>query len=188
MVWLSFVKHHAHLTVFKSCYHNQQSEVSSRNKSVDVCYSLLDVDPDCSEEELRSAYLEKVKEYHPDRNTLASDANKFSVIQEAYKVALDELRWEFHCAEFRQRVQEINEMINKYNFIVPFMEKQMVHYNIERNVDKILEHHVDYLPKDSDGKPLQGDQLGPLPQVHAENVKIGWGEVWSNIKNVFTFR
>ena len=41
-------------------YQSQSGEVSSRKKSVDVCYSLLDVDPDCSEDELRTAYLEKV--------------------------------------------------------------------------------------------------------------------------------
>ena len=100
----------------------------------------------------------------------------------------DQIRWEFHSSEFSQRVQEVNEMINKYNFIVPFMEKQMVHYSIEKNVDKILEQHQNYLPKDSDGKPMQADQLGPLPQVHTEDVKIHWGEVWSNIKSVFTLR
>lgn len=358
--------------ILKRDLHGQHHEMTSRSKSLDVCYSLLDADPDCSEEELRLAYLEKVKEYHPDRNTLVSDANKFSVVQEAYKMALDhkrgqaldleeeekkqqkfhdikhtvpqhrrylsfdgvgfgtprqrekqykqvrvakateavyehrlfqqghdetslvnvdmaqarkikisnlidrvvddliresmqrgdfdnlagkgkpldhsdynpfidltthnvnkimvnngfkpewimlskeirdniaaareklaiireklgpppfseqdEVRWDYHCAEFSQRLQEINEIINKYNFIVPFMEKQMVHYNIERNVKKVLEHHLDYLPKDSEGRPLQADQLGPLPQVHTENVKIGWGEIWSNIKNVFTLR
>ncbi|GFO36864.1 Dnaj-like protein subfamily c member 28 [Plakobranchus ocellatus] len=340
--------------------------------SLDVCYSLLGIDPECSEEELRLAYLEKVKEYHPDKNRSVRDANKFVSIQEAYKTALehkrgqafieeekrkeeqdfhnikhtvpqhrryltydgvgfgtpinrarqykqvrvaqateavyehrklkyghdemslvnadkaqarkikisnlidrvvddliresmqrgdfdnlsgrgrpldysdhnpfidftthninkimvnngfkpewimlskeirdniamareklavmreklgpppypeeDQLRWEFHRNEFSKRVHEINEMINKYNFIVPFMEKQMVHYNIERNVDIILERHKDFLPKDKDGKPMKVDQLGPLPQVHADNVKIHWGEVWTNIKNVFTSR
>ena len=100
----------------------------------------------------------------------------------------EELLWDFHKNEFRERVQEVNEMINKYNFIVPFMEKQMVHYNVERNVDKILEKHKDFLPKDSAGNPMEADQLGPLPQVHAEDVKIHWGEVWSNIKTVFTSR
>ncbi|RUS70008.1 hypothetical protein EGW08_022225 [Elysia chlorotica] len=355
--------------------HYQSGEVSSRKNSIDVCYSLLEIDPECSEEELRLAYLEKAKEFHPDRKTSTSNANKFSIIQEAYKTALDhkrgqelisnleeeeekrqqhfhdikhtvpqhrryltfdgvgfgapskrerqykqvrvakateavyehrliqhghdetslvnvdkaqarkikisnlidrvvddliresmqrgdfdnlsgkgkpldhsdynpfidltthninkimvnngfkpewimlskeirdnialareklavireklgpppyseqnQIRWEFHTSEFSHRVQEINVMINKYNFIVPFMEKQMVHYNVERNLNKVLAQHQEYLPKDSDGKPILADQLCPLPQVHSQNDKISWGEVWFNIKSLFKMR
>ena len=44
----------------KQNYHNQGGELSSRKRSIDVCFSLLDLDPECSEEDLRLAYLEKV--------------------------------------------------------------------------------------------------------------------------------
>ena len=40
------------------------SEQIPRTLSVSQCYKLLGVTPDCSEEELRHAYLEKVTPYH----------------------------------------------------------------------------------------------------------------------------
>lgn len=80
-------------------------------------------------------------------------------------------------------------MIKKYNFIVPFMERQMVQYNVGQIIQDILNGgHVQYLPTDKDGKPLNASQLAPLPRITEEIVKINWKEVWCNIRDVFTVR
>ncbi|CAL1538346.1 unnamed protein product [Lymnaea stagnalis] len=100
-----------------------------------------------------------------------------------------EVRWNFHIDKFKNQVEEINQMINKYNFIVPFMERQMVHYNVGQIIQDISDGgHVKYLPTDKHGQPLDATQLAPLPKIAAEQIKINWKEVWCNIRDVFTVR
>lgn len=53
--------------------------------NVKDCYSLFNLSPDCSEEELREAYLRLAKQYHPDSGTSTACPRKFSQIQDAYK-------------------------------------------------------------------------------------------------------
>lgn len=52
-------------------------------------YQLLDVSPDADPEEIREAYREKVKEYHPDRNDHPRAHAQFKVLKEANEVLLD---------------------------------------------------------------------------------------------------
>ncbi|XP_045168704.2 dnaJ homolog subfamily C member 28-like [Mercenaria mercenaria] len=49
------------------------------------CYTLLNVSEGCSQEELRQAYLAKVKIYHPDSQSPTADSKKFNQVKEAYK-------------------------------------------------------------------------------------------------------
>ncbi|CAG2242374.1 DNAJC28 [Mytilus edulis] len=53
--------------------------------NVKDCYSLFNLSPDCTEEELREAYLRLAKQYHPDSGTSTACPHKFSQIQDAYK-------------------------------------------------------------------------------------------------------
>lgn len=48
------------------------------------CYTFLNVSEGCSQEELRQAYLEKVKIYHPDSKSTTADPKKFNQAKEAY--------------------------------------------------------------------------------------------------------
>ena len=49
---------------------------------------MLGVEEDCTDEELKGAYLEKAKAYHPDSATSTADPYKFSQIKDAYKAVL----------------------------------------------------------------------------------------------------
>jgi curved DNA-binding protein CbpA len=53
-------------------------------------YEILDVDPDASEETIREAYREKVKEHHPDQSDDPNAKDKFRQIREAKETLLDE--------------------------------------------------------------------------------------------------
>ncbi|MFB6203122.1 MAG: molecular chaperone DnaJ [Candidatus Nanohaloarchaea archaeon] len=53
-------------------------------------YELLGVSEDASQEEIKKAYREKAKRYHPDSNSEESDEEKFKKINKAYDVLSDE--------------------------------------------------------------------------------------------------
>ena len=53
-------------------------------------YEVLDVDPDASEEAIRDAYHEKVKEHHPDQSDDPNAKEKFRQVREAKETLLDE--------------------------------------------------------------------------------------------------
>ena len=53
-------------------------------------YEILDVDPDASEETIRNAYREKVKEHHPDQSDDPDANDKFRRVREAKETLLNE--------------------------------------------------------------------------------------------------
>ncbi|CAF1327406.1 unnamed protein product [Rotaria magnacalcarata] len=58
-------------------------------------YSVLEVDPSCCDETvIRKAYLEKVKQYHPDSSFQDNrgDHTKFNQVQQAYKALIETLK------------------------------------------------------------------------------------------------
>jgi len=52
-------------------------------------FSLLDIPPDATEDEIRAAYRRKVKEWHPD---YGGDDESFVRLREAYAYAIDHAR------------------------------------------------------------------------------------------------
>jgi hypothetical protein len=55
----------------------------------DSYYELLDVDPNASEEEIETAYREKVKQVHPDKSDSPDAKERFMEVREAREVLLD---------------------------------------------------------------------------------------------------
>jgi molecular chaperone DnaJ len=53
-------------------------------------YELLGVSEDASQEEIKKAYREKAKKYHPDSGSDSADEEKFKKINKAYDVLSDE--------------------------------------------------------------------------------------------------
>ncbi|MFB6241311.1 MAG: molecular chaperone DnaJ [Candidatus Nanosalina sp.] len=53
-------------------------------------YEILGVSEDASQEEIKKAYREKAKKYHPDSNSDTADGEKFKKINKAYDVLSDE--------------------------------------------------------------------------------------------------
>lgn len=50
------------------------------------CYKILNVEEDCSDLDIRTAYRRKAKLIHPDKQSIISDAaQRFSELNEAYK-------------------------------------------------------------------------------------------------------
>lgn len=60
-------------------------------------YKILGVDRNASQEEIKKAYRQKVKEWHPDRHRENKEEaeRKFKEIQEAYEVLSDPKKGKF---------------------------------------------------------------------------------------------
>ena len=52
-------------------------------------YDILDISSDADENEIRTAYLEAVKTFHPDRNPSPAAENMFKLVTQAYEVLGD---------------------------------------------------------------------------------------------------
>lgn len=63
-----------------SCFHGYKIQ-----KQLHDCYTLLNVKPGCTQEELKDAYYEKAKIYHPDAQSTTADAKKFDQVRAAYR-------------------------------------------------------------------------------------------------------
>ncbi|XP_076857831.1 dnaJ homolog subfamily C member 28 isoform X2 [Brachyhypopomus gauderio] len=50
----------------------------------------------------------------------------------------EQLRWKEHCAVFAQELLKLNKQVDDFNLIVPLMSWQMVHFDLNREVEKVL--------------------------------------------------
>jgi len=129
------------------------SQQTIQTTSVSQCYKMLGVKSECSDEELRVAYLEKVKHYHPDQASPAADSSKFILVQNAYKIATNYRRekaeieeeenktvFEFQHTAPQHRRYLTNEGIGfgtQYN-----RQKQYHQVRVARANDAVFEHRV----------------------------------------------
>lgn len=65
------------------------------------CYKILNIDEDCSDLEVRSAYRRKAKLIHPDKFLIEDGLFKFNELNEAYK----------HIINHRKRLNKIKSKI-----------------------------------------------------------------------------
>jgi len=57
---------------------------------VETYYDLLEIDPDASQDEIKAAWKEATKQYHPDQNESPDAEETFKNIKTAYEVLSDE--------------------------------------------------------------------------------------------------
>uniref|UniRef100_UPI00398E9CC1 dnaJ homolog subfamily C member 28 n=1 Tax=Pristiophorus japonicus TaxID=55135 RepID=UPI00398E9CC1 len=67
------------------------SGYKAMSKSLQDCYSLLNVQESCNHDEAKEAYIKLVKLYHPDRDSVGANARKFIQVEEAYKAVVKHL-------------------------------------------------------------------------------------------------
>lgn len=58
--------------------------------------------------------------------------------------------WSRKIVEFRQTIDSVNLKINKLNMVVPTLRQQMVHYDANKELDKIVKY-CEELEKNSSG-------------------------------------
>ncbi|XP_053482711.1 dnaJ homolog subfamily C member 28 [Ictalurus furcatus] len=50
----------------------------------------------------------------------------------------EQFQWKEHCATFSDELTKLNKKVDDFNLIVPLMSWQMVHFNMNREIEKIL--------------------------------------------------
>ena len=68
-------------------------------------YGLLGIRPDASEAEIKKAFREKVKLYHPDR-TPGVDGSRFQAIMEAWDILSDPIKRKIYDRQLQKAAQE----------------------------------------------------------------------------------
>jgi len=53
----------------------------------------------------------------------------------------DSITWEQNLKEFEEKLPTINQKIDKFNMIVPILNKQRVHVNFQKEVHRTLESY-----------------------------------------------
>lgn len=51
------------------------------------------------------------------------------------------ITWEQNVTEFQEKLPTINQKIDKFNMIVPILNKQRVHVNFQKEVDRTVENY-----------------------------------------------
>lgn len=94
--------------------------------------------------------------------------------------------WKASVTKFNQQISEVNIKINKYNLIVPILNKQKIPYNAERELKKVLDNVEEYLTEEKDAYLAWDVSVEETPPTWSqENAKTNWGQVWQEIKTIF---
>ncbi|XP_051869748.1 dnaJ homolog subfamily C member 28 [Pristis pectinata] len=124
----------------------------SLSKSLQECYSLLNIQENCNHDEVKEAYVKLAKLYHPDSGSDGADPLKFMQVEEAYKAVVKHLA-ERRKAESDQKLDE--EEQSKYlapqhrqylNFegigigTPSQREKQYRKFRVNRATDQVLDY------------------------------------------------
>jgi hypothetical protein len=89
-------------------------------------YSILNLTPDCSQDDIRKAYLKLAKKWHPDKNKSQDADSKFKEMSFAYEILNDiDKRSEYDNMNVEEKLDfniVLSQVISKYkdNYIVKF--------------------------------------------------------------------
>ncbi|KAK7110342.1 dnaJ homolog subfamily C member 28-like [Littorina saxatilis] len=123
------------------------------------------------------------KEIHQARQTIAIIHYKLDNKSRSSK---DVKMWKASVTKFNQQISEVNIKINKYNLIVPILNKQKIPYNAERELKKVLDNVEEYLTEEKDAYLAWDVSVEETPPTWSqENAKTNWGQVWQEIKTIF---
>ena len=91
--------------------------------------------------------------------------------------------WKMQEEKFQSSVIDVNQRIDNFNLIVPILNKQMVHYDSEREMKNIFCDCEKYISPNCDLSQYLPHYRGHV--VTAKHETIPWREVWKDIKGLF---
>ncbi|XP_065108043.1 dnaJ homolog subfamily C member 28 [Paramisgurnus dabryanus] len=82
------------------------------------------------------------------------------------------LQWKEHCAVFADELVKLNKKVDNFNLIVPLMNRQMVHFSLKREVEKILK--TDKLLRPQKEREKEGKQMEEMKTARtSQHIKQG---------------
>ena len=91
--------------------------------------------------------------------------------------------WKMQEEKFQSSVIDVNQRIDNFNLIVPILNKQMVHYDSDREIKNIFWDCEKYISPNCDLSQYLPHYRGHV--VTAKHETIPWKEVWKDIKGLF---
>lgn len=113
-----FLKHNSNLKTLNSiirCY-----SIARKDH-----YEVLNLRRNCSDKEIKEAFIQKSKEFHPDRNKDVNAQDKFVRVAEAYNV--------LGKPSSRAQYDSITEVTNSSNRGTSYVYRTHVPYNLRKN-------------------------------------------------------
>ncbi|KAL4222156.1 subfamily C [Mactra antiquata] len=158
----------------KCCIHISTAKcVGYKLKSnISDCYSLLNLNEGCTMEELKQAYFEKAKMYHPDSMSTMADPKKFSQVKEAYKTIKTKLIEDEDIVDnddddddyehlFRPRQLQHRQFLDNEGFgygSKSQRQKQYDQYRVHRAQDSVYDYKVTKVMPEGDNALVAKDQ------------------------------
>jgi DnaJ-class molecular chaperone len=88
-------------------------------------YSVLDIDPETDTEEIRQAYVNLARQYHPDVSKDVDAKKRFEEINLAYEVLSDEEKRVFYNLFFREAQDD-----SRYQKLLPWWDRNKLAMSI----------------------------------------------------------
>ena len=151
------------------------------NRNILKAYRVLNVTPESSEEEIKTAYLKKVKETHPDQNPDSfTAAEDFMKVKQAYQTLqgdgfVENLRVEKSLLTQLREAQAQNDVSFAYDLLGECRSegKRLTSVETEALCDLLSYSVEDCLEFYEDAKPF----------VNAEEESLGWNNILRRIRS-----
>lgn len=84
--------------------------------------------------------------------------------------------------QFQVGIKDVNEMIDKYNMVVPILNKQMVHYSYQQELRKVQKNPKKFI-RDMPASDKLSSQCNMKDVLYSNT--INWSQVWKDIRDMF---
>ena len=86
---------------------------------------------------------------------------------------------------FRDSVKNINSLISKFNILVPFMEKQLIPFDLDKEVSRVLQRYKEYETYVPDTFQTRFE-TSDSSRYYESREELTWRVIWRNIKQSVT--
>lgn len=89
----------------------------------------------------------------------------------------EQIQWKEHCATFSDELAKLNKKVDDFNLIVPLMSRQMVHFNMKRELEKVLktdQQHRKEKELQKERKPMEEIENAAASQQNSKQGFITW--------------
>ncbi|XP_078416333.1 dnaJ homolog subfamily C member 28 [Cetorhinus maximus] len=84
-------------------------------------------------------------------------------------------QWNLKCEQFRHDIKQLNKMVDRFNLVVPLLNRQMLHFNPDKELAIILKKYDVFLEASkATSEVMEKSAEGDGTSVHAKNSLFAW--------------